>query len=205
APASTAASDGLGPLYNARACAACHPRGGSSAAVQHRVLRIDDPVYGRQLQTRALSGLQPEARIILQEGVSATTAPADKLGTVSVAVDQLAHGPLFQAWSLRAPPALYAVAAIDAVTSASLLEPADASDCDADGAFGPVAALSAAGRAQVGRFGWKAESPSLAHQVALAFSLDLGLGSAWFPAPHGDCTPVQDRCRRGVDGSVTGA
>src|SRR5690606_12909238 len=48
APASTAASDGLGPLYNARACAACHPRGGSSAAVQHRVLRIDDPVYGRQ-------------------------------------------------------------------------------------------------------------------------------------------------------------
>src|SRR5262245_66345778 len=28
APSSTTSSDGLGPLYNARACAQCHPRGG---------------------------------------------------------------------------------------------------------------------------------------------------------------------------------
>lgn len=31
APASTAASDGLGPYYNARSCAACHPGGGQGA------------------------------------------------------------------------------------------------------------------------------------------------------------------------------
>ena len=28
APASTDATDGLGPLFNARSCASCHPKGG---------------------------------------------------------------------------------------------------------------------------------------------------------------------------------
>ena len=32
-PSSTTASDGLGPLYNARACSACHPRGGAGQAL----------------------------------------------------------------------------------------------------------------------------------------------------------------------------
>ena len=34
APASVAASDGLGPLYNARGCAACHPGGAGIALGQ---------------------------------------------------------------------------------------------------------------------------------------------------------------------------
>ena len=32
-PSSTTASDGLGPVYNARACSACHPRGGAGQAL----------------------------------------------------------------------------------------------------------------------------------------------------------------------------
>ncbi len=73
-PSSTDARDGLGPLYNARSCVACHERGGRGilpqdkeglvhqslvkialpgTSAQHGV--VPDPVYGFQLQTRSIS------------------------------------------------------------------------------------------------------------------------------------------------------
>lgn len=91
APSSTLASDGLGPLYNARSCQRCHlrdgrghPPGGPEDSVVSMVLRISipdqdageiaqyiagthatapDPVYGRQLQDFSLPGHAPEYRL----------------------------------------------------------------------------------------------------------------------------------------------
>ena len=93
APASTEASDGLGPLYNARGCQRCHLRDGRGhppaanwpdddaisllmrlsiqpRTVEHgemlkskRALSIDDPVYGGQLQDFAIQGHKVEGRI----------------------------------------------------------------------------------------------------------------------------------------------
>jgi len=91
APASTIASDGLGPLYNARSCQRCHlkdgrghpPEGPEDGAVS-MFLRISiaapelqdmvrfiegthptapEPVYGTQLQDFSLPGLVPEYRL----------------------------------------------------------------------------------------------------------------------------------------------
>ncbi|MDK3019487.1 di-heme oxidoreductase family protein [Pseudodonghicola flavimaris] len=90
-PSSTLASDGLGPLYNARACLSCHPRDGrghppaAGEAALSLVLHLarpvgvagdpalaavpgfqptaPDPTYGRQLQNRAVVGLAPEYRL----------------------------------------------------------------------------------------------------------------------------------------------
>lgn len=90
-PASTKASDGLGPLYNARSCLRCHPRNGrghapevgeadtrtflmrlsvppSTQEEQQRlaskeVKSLPEPTYGGQLQDRALPGLPSEAKI----------------------------------------------------------------------------------------------------------------------------------------------
>ncbi|MBV9079137.1 MAG: thiol oxidoreductase, partial [Methylobacteriaceae bacterium] len=74
APASTIA--GLGPLFNARACVACHQGldrpvvevgPGGLVATDALVLRLSDeagrpdPVYGRQIQTSATAGVAPEA------------------------------------------------------------------------------------------------------------------------------------------------
>ena len=75
APSSTTGNDGLGPLFNARSCAACH-RGLDRAPVslddtgtvisQGLVVRLSDragrgdPVYGHQLQTSGLPGIEPE-------------------------------------------------------------------------------------------------------------------------------------------------
>lgn len=208
APASTAASDGLGPLYNARSCAACHPRAGSSPLVEHRVLRIDDPVYGKQLQTHALSGLQPEAQLLLHDLPAADPVVASAqagLTQPDAQTDRLAYGSLTSGWSLRVPPDLRAVAAIASVSSKAIEARADPGDRDGDGISGRIARVPGSSGTELGRFGWKAETGTLEQQVALAFSLDLGLGSAWFPAAHGDCTRGQQDCLAGVDGSLTGS
>lgn len=91
APASTQAADGLGPLYNARSCMACHPNNGRGFAprsddesalslvlkidipaqdaqqrerLQQRIIsNIPDPTYGLQLQNFAIAGHAAESRI----------------------------------------------------------------------------------------------------------------------------------------------
>lgn len=90
APSSTVASDGLGPLFNARACQACHikdgrghaplsPEGSATSLLvrlsvepdpaQHRLIELGvipaapHPLLGLQLQDNAAAGLQPEGRI----------------------------------------------------------------------------------------------------------------------------------------------
>lgn len=91
APSSTEASDGLGPLYNARSCQRCHvgngrghlPDGPEDNAVslvlkvdippqtkaqraqreQRRRNNIPDPVYGLQLQDFAIAGHRAEYRL----------------------------------------------------------------------------------------------------------------------------------------------
>jgi CxxC motif-containing protein (DUF1111 family) len=93
APASTQAADGLGPLYNARACQNCHlkdgrghpPTGPDDAAASmflrlsipprtgaerdliasHRANVIPDPTYGGQLQNFAIPGQLPEGRMVI--------------------------------------------------------------------------------------------------------------------------------------------
>lgn len=91
APASTQAADGLGPLYNARQCNACHPNNGRGGIrdnaeiapvslllkvdrpaktdeekqliVSGSALNIPDALYGIQLQTAAIAGHESEAEI----------------------------------------------------------------------------------------------------------------------------------------------
>ncbi|CAN7596453.1 di-heme oxidoredictase family protein [Neorhizobium sp. LjRoot104] len=90
APSSTQASDGLGPLFNARACQSCHlkdgrghpPEGGADATSMffrlarpartdeereaisdYQKLNFPDATYGEQLQDLAVPGLAAEGRM----------------------------------------------------------------------------------------------------------------------------------------------
>jgi CxxC motif-containing protein (DUF1111 family) len=93
APSSTKASDGLGPLYNARACQSCHFKDGRGhppkanypddnagsmflrlsippqteeqkrLIAAHKVNTIDEPTYGGQLQNLAIQGLNGEGHM----------------------------------------------------------------------------------------------------------------------------------------------
>ena len=82
APASTTARDGLGPTFNALACASCHTHDGRAKPPENDddperglLLRlnvpgpdgpVDDPVYGGQLQDRGILRVPPEGRISIQ-------------------------------------------------------------------------------------------------------------------------------------------
>lgn len=218
APASTAASDGLGPFYNARACATCHPAAGRGADLQALVLRSADPVYGHQLQPLALAGMAPELQYSLSYApveLAEMTEPAavgaadDKrdptLELLQVEFTSLRYGPLQSPWSARLAPSLYGVGLLQQVDVTVLQALADPDDRDGDGISGRLSQVTAAdGTQKVGRFGWKAELPDLLTQTASAFSLDLGLGSPLYPSSHGDCTAAQSDCLQQLSGTATG-
>jgi CxxC motif-containing protein (DUF1111 family) len=123
-PSSTQASDGLGPLYNARACQTCHIRDGrghppegkadttsmflrlarapkteaeKAAIAAHDVLNFPDPVYGRQLQDSAVVGLPAEGRMAIsytEEPVTLKGGDVVSLRRPSYSVADLGYGPL---------------------------------------------------------------------------------------------------------------
>lgn len=200
APASTTAADGLGPYYDARSCAACHPAAGTGAVPDTLVLVTDDPVYGRQLQRRAVAGLPAEAVInftAVPVGEAATNRHGDKpaLQRWNADISGLQHGPLSSGFSLRRPPALAGVARFAEVSDSTLQQLADAADEDGDGISGRVA----------GRYGWKADVDTMERQIARAFAVDMGLGNPLFPAAAGDCTPVQTACLQHPANTSSGA
>jgi len=55
-------------------------------------------------------------------------------------------------------------------------------------------------RPALGRYGWKANQPSLKQQVAAAAIGDLGVSSNLYPDQN--CPPIQDICRRELPGNV---
>ena len=199
APSTTRASDGLGPLFNARSCAACHPGGGAvgfepSAEGSHSVGLVarfayesdsSDPFYGRQLQTAAITTQSPEGRVWLDPD----GRPALNLS-----------GPPLAARSgigFRRAPTLAGRGLIATIPDAAILGAADPEDADGDGISGRARMIGE----RVGRFGWKADHATLEDQVASAFSMDMGLSSRRDPDHFGDCTMQQPDCRLAHDGS----
>lgn len=217
-PASTQADDGLGPLFDARSCASCHPRDGRASAsfdaqghldgrgVVLMIARPDgsgDPVYGRRLQIDAAPGFRPEGVI----GASDTALPDGRRARRPL-IEDLGYGPLDPAsgLSLRVAPDLRGRGAIAQVSDETIravaAEQAAGAARRKDGVAGrPRILASPSGGSVVGRFGWKASHADISHQSAEAFLLDLGLSTTIFPEPWGDCTEVQTACRAGPHGN----
>jgi CxxC motif-containing protein (DUF1111 family) len=197
APASTDASDGLGPLFVSRSCTGCHGRGEGSHVVTRedgskdiagavvRFGRADgstDPFYGLELQTNAVPGLMPE-------GTAQYLPRLDyKLNDRPLA-DGVKAG-------ARLAPSLFGRAAFDNVSDAEILKRVDTDDRDGDGVKGR-ANRTAGG---IGRYGWKAAQVTLEEQVAHAFAFDIGLSSPKQPRPYGDCTILETACLAAPNG-----
>lgn len=209
APASTDAADGLGPLYNARSCVACHQGGGGMRIAPGAGARDDilglvvrlgaadgtpDPYYGHQLQTSAVQGLDPEARVTVDLDAAAMQANGGK-----PKLDIALAGPPAKAGiaqELRLAPSMRGRGALETIPDEVILRGADRQDHDGDGVRGRAHMVTGAdGRKAVGRFGWKASFATLREQVADAFVLELGLSTPVRPQPFGDCTAEQSACR----------
>ena len=219
APSSTTARDGLGPLFNARSCSTCHfkdgrgrPPQGDETDLSSMLLRIGvpgaepgaaplpDPNYGDQLQPNGVDGVPGEAepRVAYATVVGAYTdgAPYELL-VPTYTIESPSHG-AFAADLLISPrvaPAMIGMGLLEAIPDGRLGELSDPDDADGDGISGRMNRVWDASTASeaVGRFGWKAEQPSVRQQVAGAFVGDMGITSALFPAE--DCTPPEVECQ----------
>ena len=199
APASAAGRDGLGPLFNANSCSACHPDDGRGrpplsagelglGAVLFLSPRDADgaphPVYGAQIQDQAIPGVVPEAALALDERIERgryADGSAYELVRLVPRLERPAYGPLGELRvSLRIGPQLIGGGLIEAVDDATILALADPDDRDGDGISGRAHIVSSS-EPRVGRFGWKASQPTLDAQVTAALAADMGITNPAHP------------------------
>ncbi len=228
-PASTKASDGLGPLYNARSCQRCHlndgrghpPEGPEDSRVS-MVLRLSvpsaaedtgheiadyiatrpDPTYGAQLQDLALPGHAAEAKLnVTYEEIEIPMSGGETaiLRRPTYEATNLGYGPLHDTVMLspRVAPQMIGLGLLEAIPATDILARVDEIDADGDGISGRANIVWSLeyDRPMLGRFGQKAAAPTVRQQSAAAFASDIGISTELFPAPEGDCTAAQPKCR----------
>jgi CxxC motif-containing protein (DUF1111 family) len=199
APGSVVTRDGLGPLFNARSCSGCHFKDGRGRApepgepMRSMLVRVSlpgqqpDPHYGDQLQTDAVEGARPEAEISVRyrelPGAFADGEPYS-LRAPTITIEGANYGALAEGLqkSGRAAPALIGLGLLEAVPERVVEALADPDDRNRDGISGRAHYVPSAsrGRRSLGRFGWKAEQPTVLDQTAGAFLGDMGLTSRLF-------------------------
>lgn len=170
-------SEGLGPLFNARSCLACHqsPTAGgmglNGLGLVSRIGRI-----GNESSGRGGHDIVPIARdrSIAELGFSCHLPHGPPAGTNLI--------------SLRNAPALYGLGLIDEIADEAILANAAAQT----GSKGrPNIARDQQGRENIGRFGWKADVASLEQFVAEAFRNEIGITSPLAPK---DAVVAADGC-----------
>ncbi|MDA1357864.1 MAG: c-type cytochrome [Proteobacteria bacterium] len=209
---------GLGPTFEAKACAACHVRAGrgrpplrQGEALSSLLIRLSNPgvgehgeprphpAYGDQLQGRAIPGVPPEGRLFVEynpePGQYGEGTPYQLRRPVYVFYRmtflQLGDPAMH---SPRIASALPGVGLLEAISESDILARADAEDADGDGISGrPNHVWDPLNKSHsLGRFGWKANQAGLVQQAAGAAFGDMGLTSTLHPGPT--CPPPQRAC-----------
>ena len=166
---------------------------------------VPDPVYGGQLQDRAIVGVPIEGEFtILYQEIPGLFADGETytLRSPTYQVRELNFGPLHPDLmvSPRVAPAIVGMGLLEAIPEAVILAAADPEDADGDGVSGRVNMVwdERTGSLALGRFGWKANQPSIEQQTAGAFLGDLGVTSELFPWEN--CTAPQEDCLSAPNG-----
>lgn len=205
-PSSTTARDGLGPLFNAKSCSACHFKDGRGKPFSEPgdnsngfLIRLSipgedehggplpDPTYGGQLNDLSLPGIEPEATIIVTyEYINGTydDGTTYELRKPIYSLSNFNYGPISPDVRLspRIGQQMIGLGLLEAISESDILALADENDSDGDGISGkPNYVWDIASESiLLGRFGWKANQPTLLQQVAGAFQGDLGIKSYLF-------------------------
>lgn len=165
-PSSTLASDGLGPLYNARSCQRCHlkdgrghppegpddttvsmlmrvavPGGAAVAEIEEYLSTLPDPVYGGQIQDFSVAGHSAEAQLEItytEQAISLSGGETAQLRAPEYSLKNLGFGPLDDAALLspRVAPQMIGLGLLDAIPAADIIALADPDDLDGDGISG---------------------------------------------------------------------
>jgi len=204
-PSSTSAVDGVGPMLNARSCSGCHNLDGRGTppdpggTFNSMLMRLSipgtgthggpnpHPQYGDQLSNKSIAGVKPEGDVrvtyteITGHYPDGTTYTLRKPHYEFI---DLNYGALTGAlMSPRVAPQMPGLGLLEAIPESTILANADPDDADKNGISGrPNYVWNVArGKKELGRFGWKANQPTLEQQIAGAFLGDMGLTSTLFP------------------------
>ncbi|WP_394181407.1 di-heme oxidoredictase family protein [Marinomonas posidonica] len=167
---------------------------------------VGDAHYGGQLQGQSANGTLPEGDFHLTYQTHVEVLADGQQVSLRKPIlhwDKLHYGP-FEAdtgVTLLNTPSLVGMGLLDNIPDPYIIANADPDDLDQDGISGKVSWIPGQHNPVVGRFGYKASTPSVTAQNQLAFNTDLGLSTLLFPAPSGDCTPLQLECLNSPNGN----
>lgn len=224
APASTKARDGLGPHFIARSCGGCHVQDGrgsppiDGSQPVGLLLRLSvpglgahggvvpEPTYGDQFNNFAIQKVRPEGKVVISyEDIRGRFADGTEytLSKPSYAFSELGYGPMAKDTlvSPRIAPQLIGVGLIEAIPETEILANTEKQKVMAGPIKGtPNRVWDAYGKKMMlGRYGWKANVASIAHQTGGAFQGDIGITSSLFPEEA--CMPAQKDCRAAPRGN----
>jgi CxxC motif-containing protein (DUF1111 family) len=207
APASASARDGLGPLFNGLSCGSCHnldgraePPKSPSESLNGLLFRIStsgfsvnggpkpDRIYGDQLQDKAIPTVKPEVKVSVRY--------EEVIGRYTDGTAYNLRKPIyvFSGWGYGEPEAnfmfsprigmqVFGLGLLENISETDILLNTDENDENRDGISGKANYVWDAinKRKSLGKFGWKANQPSLKQQTTAAFNGDIGITTSVFP------------------------
>lgn len=225
---STSDRVGLGPTFNAVACQACHAKNGrgapplvDGAPLVSALLRVSvegtssvggpmpHPIYGDQVQPTGIAGVPGEGTVSVtyatKSGAYVDGTAYELLEPRVVFAPNLGDpGPGLRT-SMRGASMTIGMGLLEAIPEPDLLAHADPDDDDGDGISGRpnrVWNVETSSRT-LGRFGWKANQPTVTQQNAAAFLGDIGVTTPLFPednCPNAQTACIEARDKDGANG-----
>jgi CxxC motif-containing protein (DUF1111 family) len=191
---------GLGPIMNNIACVNCHRNDGGGfptlgSSNSGMLMRISipgsgpyggplaAPGFGVQIQDQALFGTTPEAKTTITYTDLPVTYPDGTVVTLRSPSYNLTNAyiplPAGYLTSPRLAPRLVGEGLLENIPEGTILSFVDAGDQNGDGITGKANYVydSYTQKTELGRFGLKANTPTLLMQVATAYQQDMGVTS----------------------------
>ncbi|MBY0276166.1 hypothetical protein K2Z84_12540 [Candidatus Binatia bacterium] len=188
-------ADGIGPVFNDDSCVACHvapAAGGGSTRVETR--------FGRRARG-SFDALASLGGSLIQEQGIGQQGDCNFVAEAVPATANVEGG--------RRTTPIFGLGLVDAVEDKTLLDLAAKQRARTPATAGRAryVADAVSGGQRIGRFGWKAQVPSLLHFSGDAYLNEMGITTPFFPnenCPQGDCSllrcdPVPDPEDDGAD------
>ena len=220
-PAQSTTSDGLGPTFNARSCAGCHFKDGRGKPLINGedsrgfLMRISlpgqdaigngNPVpgYNTQIQDRSNDGIPFEAKVNVTYEVISGSYPDGTSYELLNPIYNFSEENFGSLAGVEMSPRIgqqtIGLGLISALPDNEILRFADEFDNDSDGISGKPNYVwnQQESAITLGKYGWKANTPTLKQQIASAFHGDLGLTTTLnvdnnCPSPQLDCMNATD-------------
>ncbi len=199
---------GLGTIYNNNTCFNCHINDGrgkpifSTEPMTSMLFRVSipgigphnsplsAPGFGGQLQDKSVFGHQPESHVNVNWTESPITLADGEIVQLRSPIWSFPNAyipfPAGMLYSARVAPPVHGLGLLEQIDESTLLAFADEFDSDGDGISGKPNFTwdIKRNRRMIGRFGWKAEAPTLDQQIAGAYNEDMGITNYIMPVEN---------------------